>query len=98
VLARCDLLVTNDSGSMHLAAALGRKVVAIFGATDERATAPIEWDGTRMAHSIVTGEAWCRPCLLHECPIDHRCMTSIAAADVARRIDTGASASPGREA
>jgi heptosyltransferase-2 len=98
VLARCDLLVTNDSGSMHLAAALGRRVVAIFGATDERVTAPIEWDGTRVGHAVVTGQAWCRPCLLHQCPIDHRCMTSITAAAVASRIDAGTAASPERVA
>jgi heptosyltransferase-2 len=85
VISRCDQLVTNDSGSMHLASALGRKVVAIFGATDERRTAPIAWDDAAIVHEIVTGEAWCRPCLLHECPTDHRCMTSIAPSAVLAR-------------
>jgi heptosyltransferase-2 len=87
VLSRSERLVTNDSGAMHLASALGRKVVAIFGATDEHATAPIAWTGTDAVHEIVTGEAWCRPCLLHDCPTDHRCMTSISAAAVAARLD-----------
>jgi heptosyltransferase-2 len=86
VLARCATLVTNDSGSMHLASALGRRVVAIFGPTDERLTAPVQWAGTDVVHEIVTGHAWCRPCRLKDCPIDHRCMTSIAAVDVLARI------------
>jgi heptosyltransferase-2 len=71
VLASSAALVTNDSGAMHLAAALGRPVVAIFGPTDERATRPL---GT---HALVTAEVFCRPCLLRDCPIDHRCMTRI---------------------
>ena len=87
VLERCDLLVSNDSGAMHLASALGRPVVAIFGATDERLTAPVQWDTTSARHEIVSSDVWCRPCLLHECPIDHRCMTHIGATEVAARIE-----------
>jgi heptosyltransferase-2 len=71
VLESSAALVTNDSGAMHLAAALGRPVVAIFGPTDERATRPL---GT---HALVTAQVFCRPCLLRDCPIDHRCMTRI---------------------
>jgi heptosyltransferase-2 len=71
VLAACDLLVSNDSGAMHLAAALGRPIVAVFGPTDERATRPL---GT---HALVTAPVFCRPCMLRDCPIDHRCMTRI---------------------
>jgi len=71
VLALSDVLVTNDSGAMHLGAALGRPVVAIFGPTDERATRPLG------AHALVAAEVFCRPCLLRDCPIDHRCMTRI---------------------
>jgi len=76
VLASSDVLVTNDSGAMHLAAALGRPVVAMFGPTDERATRPI---GT---HTLVTADVFCRPCLLRDCPIDHRCMTRISVESV----------------
>jgi lipopolysaccharide heptosyltransferase II len=72
VVARMTALVSNDSGAMHLAAALGRPVVAIFGPTDERATRPI---GT---HDLITEPVFCRPCLLRDCPIDHRCMTRIS--------------------
>ena len=79
VLAHCAAFVSNDSGSMHLAAALGVPVAAVFGPTDERATAPL---GDRVR--VLTARAWCRPCLLRECPLDHRCMTGIEARDVAR--------------
>jgi heptosyltransferase-2 len=73
VLARCSGFVSNDSGAMHLAAALGVPVAAIFGPTDERATAPL---GT---HDILVHHVFCRPCMLRDCPIDHRCMKGITA-------------------
>jgi heptosyltransferase-2 len=63
--------VTNDSGVMHVAAATGRPVVAIFGSTDERITRPIG------RGDVLSAEAFCRPCHLRDCPIDHRCMTRI---------------------
>jgi heptosyltransferase-2 len=70
--------VSNDSGAMHLAAAVGLPVAALFGSTDERATAPLPAPVPGVpAHAILTAPAWCRPCLLRECPIDHRCMTRI---------------------
>ena len=72
VAARAQVFVSNDSGAMHVAAALGRPVVAIFGPTDERATRPI---GT---HTVLTAAAFCRPCMLRDCPIDHRCMKRIS--------------------
>lgn len=76
VLAHCRTLVTNDSGAMHVAAALGVRVTAVFGPTDEHATGP------RGEHTILTNEVWCRPCMLRECPLDHRCMRGIDAAAV----------------
>jgi len=72
VLSRLRLLVTNDSGPMHVAAALGVPVVAVFGPTDERETGPVG-----DAHRIVREPVYCSPCKLRECPIDHRCMTRI---------------------
>jgi heptosyltransferase-2 len=71
VTARCRVFVSNDSGAMHLAAALGRPVVAIFGPTKERATGPVG------RHEVITAPAFCRPCMLRDCPIDHRCMKRI---------------------
>jgi heptosyltransferase II len=77
VLAQAELLLTNDSGTMHVAAALGRPVVAIFGPTDWRETAPV---GPRA--SLVREDVHCTPCLLRECPIDHRCMERVSVARV----------------
>jgi heptosyltransferase-2 len=74
VLACASVCVCNDSGAMHLAAAVGAPVVAIFGPTNEHATAPLGGGG---GVEILTEDVWCRPCMLRECPIDHRCMTRI---------------------
>ena len=65
--------MTNDSGPMHVAAALGVPVVAVFGPTDWRETAPV---GRR--HRLLREAVHCSPCMLRECPIDHRCMTRIS--------------------
>jgi heptosyltransferase-2 len=89
VIARCGVFVSNDSGAMHLAAGLGRPVVAIFGPTDERATRPLG------SHEVMTAAAFCRPCMLRDCPIDHRCMTRIPPERVAAAIVARATA-PGR--
>ncbi|MEJ5367472.1 MAG: lipopolysaccharide heptosyltransferase II [Bryobacteraceae bacterium] len=72
--ARCMLFLTNDSGAMHVAAALGVPTVAVFGATNPQATAPL---GPRVR--LVREAVECSPCLLRECPIDHRCMTRVSA-------------------
>ena len=79
VLARLRLVVTNDSGSMHLASALGVPLVAIFGSTDWRETAPAGPAPSRLVREDVD----CAPCMLRECPIDHRCMTRVSAERVA---------------
>lgn len=71
--AECDLFLTNDSGAMHIASALGVPTVAVFGATDDIATGPVG-DHTRVVREPVE----CSPCLLRECPIDHRCMTRVS--------------------
>jgi heptosyltransferase-2 len=75
--AACDMYLTNDSGPMHIASALGVPTVAIFGATDDEATGPT---GTRAR--VVREPVECSPCLLRECPIDHRCMTRVTAGRV----------------
>ena len=72
VLTLCRTLVTNDSGAMHLAAAAGVPITAVFGPTDETATRPIG-----DAHAILTNPVWCRPCMLRECPLDHACMRGV---------------------
>ena len=69
--AMCRVFVSNDSGAMHVAAATGRPVVAMFGPTDERVTRPIG------RGDVLTADVFCRPCHLRDCPIDHRCMKRI---------------------
>jgi heptosyltransferase-2 len=85
VLARCRVAVSNDSGAMHVAAAVGTHVVVPFGPTDERATSPLG------PHTVLTAPVFCRPCHLRSCPIDHRCMRRIAPgrvlAEVTRVLD-----------
>jgi len=90
LLSRAAACVSNDSGGMHVAAALGRPVVAVFGPTDERITRPIGH------HAVITESVFCRPCMLRDCPIDHRCMKRIDAglvfdAVASRLTDAGAS-------
>jgi heptosyltransferase II len=77
VLSRLRVLVTNDSGPMHLASALGTPVAAVFGPTDARETAPVG------PARLVSEPVHCAPCGLRACPIDHRCMTWVAAERVA---------------
>jgi heptosyltransferase-2 len=76
--AACALFLTNDSGAMHVASALGVPTVAVFGATDHEATGPAG------LHALVVREPVdCSPCLLRECPIDHRCMKAVTPGRVA---------------
>ena len=76
--------VTNDSGAMHVAAAAGVPVVALFGPTREHETAPRSTD--RRPIDVLTHPVWCRPCMLRECPIDHRCMTGLQPARVLESV------------
>ncbi len=81
VLVHCRALVANDSGALHLAAALGVNVVGLFGPTDDRLTAPRRARPEQNI-AILTTQTWCRPCGLRECPLDHACMRGVRAADV----------------
>jgi len=73
----CDLLVTNDSGPMHIAAAFEVPMVALFGSTDDMATGPYG----RQA-DVVNKRVSCSPCFKRTCPIDFRCMTQISVDEV----------------
>ncbi len=81
VLERCDLLVTNDTGPAHIAAALGRPTLTLFGPTNEFETAPL---GLRAEIMRAEGIE-CARCMHRDCPIDHRCMTRIGADEVMKR-------------
>src|SRR5258708_7903563 len=75
--AACSLMLTNDSGAMHVASALGVPTVTVFGATDDTTTGP-----TGPLARVIREHAECSPCLLRECPIDHRCMTRVTTRQV----------------
>ena len=80
-LRECRLLLTNDTGTMHLAALLDVPVVAIFGSTEPRLTRPL---GNR--HIILRHHVECSPCFLRKCPIDFRCMQAVTAQEVADAV------------
>src|SRR5207249_2930648 len=83
VIKRCDLFLTNDTGPMHIAAAFGVPVVTLFGPTDSQTTSPFG-----SGHTVVRHPVECSPCLLRECPIDHRCMTGITVEQVVRAAES----------
>jgi len=72
LLSQCHLFLGNDSGAMHVAAAVGLPVVAVFGPTDPDGTAPVTPRST-----IVQQKPYCSPCFLRRCPTDHRCMKAV---------------------
>ena len=75
ILSEIDLLVSNDMGLAHIASAVGTKTLVIFGPTNPQTTQP--WNS-----EIVRKAVECAPCMLRDCPIDHRCMTLISADEV----------------
>ncbi len=77
LLSVSQLFITNDSGPMHLAAALDIPQIALFGSTDEIATGPYSRNA-RIIHKHVE----CSPCLLRECPLDLRCFRAIEVDEV----------------
>lgn len=79
LVAACRVFLTNDSGPMHIGAAVGTPTVAVFGATDDTATGP---SGALVR--VIREHAECSPCLLRECPTDHRCMSRVTVDRVVR--------------
>ncbi len=80
-LRRCRLLLTNDTGTMHLATLLGVPVVAVFGSTEHRLTGPLGDGNTVIRHHVE-----CSPCFLRECPIDFRCMHAVSVDEVTEKV------------
>ena len=93
VLGLAAVCVSNDSGAMHLAGAAGVPLAALFGPTREYETAPLVRQGGRA--EVLIHPVWCRPCMLRECPIDHRCMKGLqpeqVSGAVARLLGSAAS-------
>lgn len=81
LLSLSSLLVTNDSGPMHVAAAVSTPLVAIFGSTDPSRTGPYG-----VATGVLYAKAPCSPCFRRECPIDFRCMKEISVEEVFSRV------------
>ncbi|MGA1794358.1 MAG: glycosyltransferase family 9 protein [bacterium] len=82
VLNRCDILVSGDTGPLHLATAVGTRVIGLFGAADPRRTGPIG-----RGHVVVQPDLPCVPCRKRRCPMGRRvCMEAIAPEDVVSRI------------
>ena len=75
ILSICDFVISNDTGPAHISAALGTKTAVIFGPTNPKTTHPI-------GAEIIRKEVDCSPCMLRDCPIDHRCLTQISAEEV----------------
>jgi len=96
VIALSSACVSNDSGAMHLAGAIGTAVVALFGPTRDTETAPLTRAGGRA--DVLFNPVSCRPCMLRECPIDHRCMRDLEPARVLEALrDATAPGRTGRE-
>ncbi|MDE2179231.1 MAG: lipopolysaccharide heptosyltransferase II [candidate division NC10 bacterium] len=83
LLSRCALLLTNDTGVMHLASALGIPCVALFGPTDPHRTGPLG-----SGHQILRDPPSCSPCRYRDCPIDHRCMQRLDVERVVAAAET----------
>jgi heptosyltransferase-2 len=75
------VLLTNDTGTMHLADGLGIALVAVFGSTEPRLTGPRSPTSTVLRHQVE-----CSPCFLRECPLDFRCMHAVAPQEAARAM------------
>ncbi|HSW86768.1 MAG TPA: lipopolysaccharide heptosyltransferase II [Rhabdochlamydiaceae bacterium] len=80
LISLCDVLLTNDSGPMHIADALGTPIVALFGSTSEIVTGPYHQG------KVIHKHAECSPCYQRTCPIDFRCMKRIEADEVFQEI------------
>ncbi len=80
-LAHCDLILTNDTGTMHLAALLGVPTVALFGSTEPHLTGPL---GNH--HHVIRHKVPCSPCFFRECPLDFRCMRAITVEEVTAAV------------
>ncbi len=79
----CDVFVTNDSGPMHIGAAFGTPLVALFGSTDDAVTGPY-----RQPHHVIHKRVKCSPCFQRVCPIDFSCMKEISVDEVVERVLT----------
>ena len=93
-LKRCDLLISNDSGPVHVGAAVGTPVISLFG-RNKAGLSPRRWRPLGQGHVVIQKDVGCAVCLAHECTIDFECLKAITVEDVldsARRLLTVAQA------
>jgi heptosyltransferase-2 len=81
LIKSCDVLVTNDSGPMHIGAAFQVPLVALFGSTDDELTGPYG-----QKESVINKRVSCAPCMKRTCPIDFQCMKQISVDEVLKRV------------
>jgi len=84
LLALCRVLLTNDTGPMHVAAALGTQVVVLYGSTSPELTGPGLPGGDR--HLVLRAPTPCAPCFRRVCPIDFRCMQTLQVREVVKAV------------
>ena len=80
LISIADVLITNDTGPAHIGAALKTRTIVIFGPTNPLTTYPMSTHA-----EIIRRPPDCAPCMLRDCPIDHRCMTAISPEEVFER-------------
>ena len=77
IISVADVLITNDTGPAHIGSAVGTPTLVIFGPTNPLTTRPFAPNA-----EIIRQKPDCAPCMLRDCPIDHRCMTGITPEEV----------------
>lgn len=80
-LKKCDCLVSNDSGPVHIAAAVGTKTLCIFG-RNKMGLSPVRWRALGKGHRVIQKDVGCEVCLAHRCPIDFECLRAVTVDEV----------------
>ena len=81
LLKRCQLFISNDSGPVHIASAVGAAVISIFG-RNQKGLSPIRWGPVGLKDKILHKEVGCSECLAHNCMKDFACLKAITVDDV----------------
>ena len=84
-LSHCEALVSNDSGPVHVAAAVGTRVVSIFG-RNQSGLSPQRWKPLGEGHAVIQKDVGCQVCLAHLCPIGFECLKAIEVEDVMKEV------------
>ncbi|MFA5355797.1 MAG: lipopolysaccharide heptosyltransferase II [Candidatus Omnitrophota bacterium] len=87
VLRRCDLFISNDSGPVHIAAAVGTPVISIFG-RKQKGLSPLRWGPLGEKNKVIYKDVGCIECLAHNCAKEFTCLKSISVDDVVDAADS----------